>query len=377
MSDYLDHLAIRTTGAGKDILVQPRLPSMYEALPPTPDLAGQASPSAQAEKELQGSEPDPSTTISSPLTRLRDLVGRRAAVMSTPREQPSPTSAETDLPSVRSSRRRVVQEAGAKGTAPVQHPPGLPSKSDEAAKNDDLQQDPILAPLDRTTPAAPAFPGANGSTERLPPSSRRSVTSQERGSGRIDMRERHSPDRVAMSEADESDSEETVESHLRDMSQSGQAKSRESDDQSRVKRGPHAPNLGPALPEKARVWKLSSQGAIVPSTGGGFEAGQTGHGDKKGLPEPDTGFPVLSPRPSLRGRGSAPALPSPAGRRQRNDAAAAARATEREQAPVVRVNIGRIEVRAVTPAAPAEKAGPPKPRMSLDEYLQRQREAKQ
>lgn len=376
MSDYLDHLANRTTGAGKEILVQPRLPSMYEPLPSTPNLAGQASPSAQTEKELQGSEPDPSTWISNSPKRLLDLAGRRAAVMSTPREQPFSTSAETDPPSARSSRRRVVQEAKAKGPFPVQHPPGLPSKAAEAAKDDDLQQDPILWPPDRAPSAASPFPGADGSTERQPPFLLRSVTPQERGSGRIDMRERHSPDRVAMSEAGESDSEETVESHLRDMSQSGGVKSREADDQRRVKRDRHAPNVGSALPDKARVWKPSSQGAIVPSTGGGFEAGQTGHGDKKGMPEPDTGFPVFSPRPSLRARESAPASPSPAGRRQRNGDAAAARATEREQAPVVRITIGRIEVRAITPAAPAEKAAPPKPRISLDEYLRQQHEAK-
>ena len=376
MSNYLDHLANRTTGAGKDILVQPRLPSMYEPLPSTPDLAGQASPSAQTEKELQGSEPDPSTRISNSPTRLLDLAGRRAAEMSTSREQPFSTSAETDPPSVRSSRHRVVQEAGATGSVPVQHSPGLPSKADEAAKNDDLQQDPILSPPHRAPSAASAFPGADGSTELLPPLSRRSVTAQEGGSCRIDMRERHSPDHVAMSEAGESDSEETVESHLRDMSQSGRVKSRKADDQSRVKRDPHAPNAGPALPDKARVWKPSSQGAIVPSTGGGFEAGQTGLGDKKGLPEPDTGFPVLSPRPSLRARESAPALPSPAGRRPRNGDAAAARATERDQAPVVRVTIGRIEVRAIMPAAYSEKDAPPKPRMSLEEYLRQQNEAR-
>jgi hypothetical protein len=376
MSDYLDHLANRTTGAGKDILVQPRLPSVYEPLPSTPDLAGQASPSAQTDKELQGSEPDPSTRISNSPKRLLGLAGRRAAVMSTSREQPFSTSAETDPPSARSSRRRVVQEAKAEGPVPVHHPPGLPSKADEAAKNDDLQQDPILWPPDRAPSAASAFPGADGSTERLPPLSRRSVTPQEGGSGRIDMRERHSPDLVAMSEAGESDLEETVESHLRDMSQSGRVKSREAEDQRRVKRDPYAPNIGPALPDKARVWKPASQGAIVPSNGGGFKAGQTGHGDKKGMPEPDTGSPVLSPRPSLRARESAPASPSPAGRRQRNGDAAAARATEREQSSVVRVTIGRIEVRAMMPVTFSEKDAPPKPRMSLEEYLRQQNEAR-
>lgn len=43
-------------------------------------------------------------------------------------------------------------------------------------------------------------------------------------------------------------------------------------------------------------------------------------------------------------------------------------------APVVKVSIGRIEVKAVvqTPAQPAKSSSPSKPRMSLDEYLKKQ-----
>ena len=350
MSDYLENLAIRTTGAGKDILVQPRLPSMYEALPPAADLAGQSSPSAKTEKEFQGAEPGTSATISVPPMRLPDLAGR-AAGMSMPQDQPFPASAESDPQSVRSSRRQVVQEAGAKGPAAVQHPGGLPSETNVAAKNDKLQRDPILSPLDRVFP-------------------------QESGPRPIDITDRHSPDRLAMSEADESDSEEMVESHLRDVSRSHQAKSREAGNQSRVKRDPGAPNAGPAFSDKARMRNLSSQGATVPPSGGRFEVGEVGQGEKERLPEPGTDFPFLSPRPSLRVQGPVPAFFPPAGRWQRNVDTAAARVTEREQPPVVRVSIGRVEVRAIMPAAPSEKAALPKPRMSLDEYLRQQNEAK-
>jgi hypothetical protein len=42
-------------------------------------------------------------------------------------------------------------------------------------------------------------------------------------------------------------------------------------------------------------------------------------------------------------------------------------------APTIRVTIGRVEVRAVTPTpAPSRKPARPAPRMSLDEYLRAQ-----
>ena len=37
--------------------------------------------------------------------------------------------------------------------------------------------------------------------------------------------------------------------------------------------------------------------------------------------------------------------------------------------PTIRISIGRIDVRAVTPPAPAQRTGPAAPRISLDEYL--------
>jgi hypothetical protein len=42
-----------------------------------------------------------------------------------------------------------------------------------------------------------------------------------------------------------------------------------------------------------------------------------------------------------------------------------------EAAPTIKVTIGRIEVKAVQPPAPAvrERPGPPKPLLSLDEFL--------
>jgi len=47
---------------------------------------------------------------------------------------------------------------------------------------------------------------------------------------------------------------------------------------------------------------------------------------------------------------------------------------EESGAPVIRVTIGRVDVRAVLPPEPASKAAPlrPAPRLSLDDYLKRQ-----
>jgi hypothetical protein len=47
-----------------------------------------------------------------------------------------------------------------------------------------------------------------------------------------------------------------------------------------------------------------------------------------------------------------------------------------ESAPLVRVHIGRIEVRAVEPKpkpAAARKPAPPRPGLSLDDYLKRRK----
>jgi hypothetical protein len=64
-------------------------------------------------------------------------------------------------------------------------------------------------------------------------------------------------------------------------------------------------------------------------------------------------------------------LPLPAGRPRYRSLPAERQA---EQAPIVRVTIGRVDVRAVAPVPPVERR-PPKqaPRMSLDEYLSRDR----
>jgi hypothetical protein len=51
--------------------------------------------------------------------------------------------------------------------------------------------------------------------------------------------------------------------------------------------------------------------------------------------------------------------------------------SQQEEAPVVRIHIGRIDVRAITqaPAQPASKPAPAQPRLTLDDYL-RQREGR-
>jgi hypothetical protein len=61
-----------------------------------------------------------------------------------------------------------------------------------------------------------------------------------------------------------------------------------------------------------------------------------------------------------------------AGQAERRDAitSEAAKVTSEASAPVIRVTIGRIDVRAVNaPAPPAQRATPPAPKLSLEEYL--------
>ena len=173
-----------------------------------------------------------------------------------------------------------------------------------------------------------------------------------------------------MTEPNEPGSGRKPEDHSGDGSGPDQSKPLESGVQSRIKHDPAALNAGPLFPDKTRVWKLSSQGKTRPTTGVRFEVDHAVQAEKEGLPESGPGFPVSSPRPSLRMQGPVPAFPSPGGHRQRK--ADAAKAPGREDPPVVRVSIGRVEVRAIMPSAPAGKADPPKPRISLDEYLRQQ-----
>jgi len=372
MSDYIENLVIRTAGVGKGILVQPRLPSRYEALPPTPDLAGRASPSAQAANVSEGAEPHAAAKISPLSMPFPDSAGRTAG-MSAPQELPFPPPEETEPQSFRSFRRRVIPEAKVNKRAEVRLTGSPPSEADRAAKKDDLQRDAILPPLDRDAPAVPAFPGADGSTERQSTFLSVTATPEERGPRPMDLTELPLPERSGLSEPAEPESERMAESHPCEVSRPDQAKVRESGNQSRIKPDPGAPNAYPSLAVMARRWKASFEEAAVQSTGGRFEVGQ---GEKNGLPESGRIFPVPSPRPSLRAQGPVLRFSPPAGSRQGDADEAAPSATGGEQPPVVRVSIGRVEVRAIMPAAPAEKAASPKPRMSLDEYLRQQNEAK-
>ena len=78
-----------------------------------------------------------------------------------------------------------------------------------------------------------------------------------------------------------------------------------------------------------------------------------------------------SPAPVVAGL---PPRPSPGERAPTVGGRAEARATE--AAPTVRVTIGRVEVRAVFPAAPPSRVAlpPPGPTLTLEEYLEQRRE---
>jgi hypothetical protein len=78
----------------------------------------------------------------------------------------------------------------------------------------------------------------------------------------------------------------------------------------------------------------------------------------------DARVPVM-PSPLVPPKADSPAMPP--------SAPAEARPADRDDSPVVKVTIGRVEVRAVAPPAPVRerRAAPARPRMSLEEYLER------
>jgi hypothetical protein len=66
-----------------------------------------------------------------------------------------------------------------------------------------------------------------------------------------------------------------------------------------------------------------------------------------------------------------PRVVLPGNQRAANDSVKHTQPPMSEPSPVINVTIGRIEVRATTPATPSRKQPSAKPLMSLDEYLQR------
>jgi len=90
------------------------------------------------------------------------------------------------------------------------------------------------------------------------------------------------------------------------------------------------------------------------------------------VPEEATMPPAYPDQPEPAAATPTPrAVVRPTTRRRRSEPAAPRQQVARE-APPVRVTIGRIEVRAVTPAAPAPQRRPPRrpPPLSLDDYLE-------
>jgi len=135
-----------------------------------------------------------------------------------------------------------------------------------------------------------------------------------------------------------------------------------------------APRSGPALPPCL---------ADPAAAGGGRErAGIEAAGGlpPHEVPAPETEAPSgaeilverspLVPRATLRERPVRPGtgLPATDSRRERGPTAAAE--------PVVRVTIGRIEVRAAPPPPPAAILRPAAPRLTLEEYLRRRHEGR-
>ncbi len=76
---------------------------------------------------------------------------------------------------------------------------------------------------------------------------------------------------------------------------------------------------------------------------------------------------LAAPRPAPPGE--SPLLPQAAPPRPQVRARPAQDAAPREEAPIIHISIGRVEVRAVTPTPSKRKAKRPEPALSLDAYL--------
>ena len=351
MSNYLENLAIRNTAAGKDALVQPRLPAMYEAASAAPDRTGQALSPGTLQQESQGYAADIPAPLPTAGQSLRGrvegasppqaddgsgdvMVGRQAPVRpfgpsaGQPASQAQssfaegPSLVERARP-VHSSRRRDVSEAEIGQAAEVPLPPGV--STDGEGMEAPSSAPPVIVPARRLS---------------------RRLLATRPGEDRLE----------AVAGAVGSSVNETAVAHFVDGDSA-------------------APQDIDAAPRQALP--AGHRPAVRRAARGGEER-LPGTSRRETEPPPATDGPAsfVPPRPSLQLQGPVPALAAPSGRRPRSDGLPAAGDPGRDQPPVIKVSIGRVEVRAVIPAKPIEPAPPPGPRMSLDEYLKQQSEAK-
>ncbi len=382
MSDYLENLAIRNSGAGKEALVQPRLPAMYETAPVVPDQAGQAMPFARPDEKPQAGAADIGMPLRASARSLPDSTGQSlpypqpdqeaqgaTADLQAPVHFPEPTGSDPSgrvagqtfpgvntLPAenvqpVRSSRRSANPNPRTGWPVETQPPAGPSPRVEEVVGDAGSQQEPLRPPA---ADLAPAAPGAEGASPVRPVFSPPAVPSQRTDGQPVVSSPRHLTGRPGMTEPDEGKPGQIANIRAQGAREHGEE----------ILPPEAAPSRALPAGSRPEVRRATSNGEdVVP-------------GEVETMPASDAHAPIVPPRPPMQLQSPLPAFPSSSGQRQRSDDAPAAGDSGRDQPPVIRVSIGRVEVRAILPAVPVEQVPAPRPRMSLDEYLKQQNEAK-
>jgi hypothetical protein len=333
MSDYLANLAIRNAGAlAQDALIQPRLPALYESTPPVVGRVGQGPFHAQPDQ--QPLQPAPTLQPSPPQT-LPDRPADRLPPLPLPEGNP------VGIGAARNSSRPLSLVA-----IPQEYPPEAQPVASQLSEGRNVAEvlslprktvQPVTASI---APAGRGPAGLEGNAQTGNP--RRSAGETPRQTYGLRLAGAGNGERADVLAV-----------------AAGQ-------DQRSTK-------LGTAIP-------LSGEGEMGPEPITASQAIPTETTSLSFLGETVAQLPLREQnqaQPPLQVRSQVPDLPPLPARQQRRGERSGAPPVEVGQPPAIRVSIGRVEVRAILPAAPAEKASLHPPRLSLDEYLQQHNEAKQ
>jgi len=386
MSDYLENLAIRNTGVpGTEMLVQPRLPALYESAQPE---AGQEVPLPYDMPWGQTSrEPAPEAghprLQDSPDLGDRSTGGRQPSLGFLSDDRPLfPRPDRFRQPDGSFASTHAAVSAPFSGHEPVREPQAGESTHPSTGESDIA---PVAAPLHietaasvpdqpvRVSPAGPV-PEQTETGARLPGShlDRDDVLGSkdeavEGSAVPMDspLPERENPRRFAARAS---------------VKHRSQARPVETDDETIPP--PASPRLGRAEAggsSDVRATAAGKERRMVPQEIPSPVPGEMEAGGISETPPGPASTPVHQSdqnpvQARLQAQGPFPTFPPLPGHQRRGERAASP--SEAEKSPVIRVSIGRVEVRAILPGAPAQKAGHRTPRLSLDDYLRQQNEEK-
>jgi len=362
MSDYLSHLVGRQISP--EAGVQPRIASMFAPGDLVPEL-GAALVEGIEEHEEPGVAPRRAVRAAPWETVSRALISpeaERPPVASLGRERgaralepgPGRTASEAFSPPPVVARGLTFEVPVAPERAPGSSAPVRPSLSSGEEQGE-------VAPAPLPSASAEGPPEGRGLGDVRPEPEPLEVRSM--------PREAVSPRRIGNAlRADEVPAEHGTSTGRRASTEPSSRPIRApsspfSEESTAAVRGAGTRGPDPALTGRGEVALTGRAPAITPGEGRASEPVSSRGGVRaRGADSPESG--AESP-----GAARVPSFPVPA---ERGGSAPGVPAPESAPAPVVQVTIGRIEVRAVTPPAPARQApARTSPSLSLDEYLRR------